>query len=78
MWWVFGGKGDAGSGAAEDDIARGEAYGDGSYRPGWPLRDVRGRVRLPGHDRRQRLELDATGWDINQRPSRTCGSLSPT
>ena len=28
MWWVFGGKGGAGWGAEEDDIARGEAYGD--------------------------------------------------
>ena len=28
-------------------MARGKAYGDGAHRPGWPLRGVRGRIRLP-------------------------------
>ena len=31
VWWVSGDKGVAGWGAAEDDIACGEAYGDGAY-----------------------------------------------
>ena len=31
MWWMFGGEGRAGRGAAEDDIARKEAHGDGAH-----------------------------------------------
>ena len=59
MWWMFGGEGRASWGAAEDDIARGEAYGDGAHRPGRSLRGVHGRVHLSDQVRRQRLEVDA-------------------
>ena len=63
MWWMFGGEGCAGWGAAEDDIARGEAHGDGAHRPRRPLRGVNGRLGLPDHVRRQCLKVDAAVRD---------------
>ena len=55
MWLMLQGKGGAGWDASGDDIARGEVYGDGATRLGWPL----GGARVPDHVRRQRLEMDA-------------------
>ena len=55
---MFGGEGRASWGAADDDIARGEAYGDGPHRPGRSLRGVHGLVLLSDHVRRQHLEVN--------------------
>ena len=80
MWWVFGGEGCASHGPAEDNFARGEAYGDGAHRPGRPLRGVHGRVPYPDHVRRQRFAVDAAvrtrtkSWKL----PRTSRSSSPT
>ena len=48
---------------AEDNIARGEAHGDGAHRPVGPLRGLHRRVSLPDHVCWQSLEVDAAVRD---------------
>ena len=63
VWSMFRGEGCARRVAAEDDIAGGEAYGDGTHRPGRPLRGVHGRIPLSDRVCQQRFEVDATVLD---------------